>query len=264
MNGTELETAELAYLLATVDASGLIGVDDPKLSPATAKAQDAIYSKGRQQLEEHDWIKPIPDKPGEHDLNAGLFQLVAIAAAPEQVIATSTGATADDRRLVLHYLVGDHAVELWATSDKSYFIASIPDRASLTQRIVEVLGLGKSSQKGQYTLTDAAFSKLKSHAQKGQQAQAEKLLEAAGLNGQAGKALLAALASLVRGQVVVTRANAGEIEAGRRAELFGEKKGAWMVVRPESDSKEYQLSPIDAEGLAALVEDWLEKMGRQA
>ncbi|MGH2619708.1 MAG: hypothetical protein ACRDHG_03945 [Anaerolineales bacterium] len=264
MNGTELETAELAYLLATVDASGLIGVDDPKLSPATDKAREATYSKGRQQLEAHGWIKPIPDKPDEHDLNAGLFQLVAAVAAPEQVIATSHGESPDDRRLVLHYLVGEHIVELWATSDKSYFLASLPDRATLNQRMAELLGLTKSAQEGQITLTESAFTKLKSHAQKGQQAQAAKLLDAAEVNGEAGKSLLAALASSARGRVVVIRAGAGEIEAGRRAELFGEKMGAWMAFRPDADSKELTLSPVDPGTLDALVEGWLGDLGRAA
>ncbi len=264
MNGTELETAELAYLLATVDASGLLGVDDPKLSPATAKAQEATYSKGRQQLEAHGWIQPIPDKPGEHDLNPGLFQMVAVVAAPEQVIATSHGESPDDRRLVLHYLVGEHIVELWATSDKSYFIASLPDHATLNQRIAQLLGLTESAQEGRITLTESAFSKLKTHAQKGQEAQAKKLLDTEATNGQAGKSLLAALASSARGRVVVIRAGAGEIAAGRRAELFGEKKGAWMAVRPAADSKELMLSPVDPQALQELVEGWLGEMGRVA
>jgi len=264
MNGIELETVELAYVLGTVDASGLIGVDDPKLFPATAKAQEATYSKGRKQLEAHGWIKPIEDKPGEHDLNTGLFQLVAVAAAPEQVIATSQGETADDRRQVLHYLVGEQIVELWATSDKSYFLAGLPDRAALNQRMSELLGVTKSTQRGQIALNETAFNKLKAHAQKGQQAQAEKLLEASVVNGPAAKSLLAALGSPARGRVVVIRASAGEIGAGRRAELFGEKKGAWMAVRPAADSEELQLSPVDPDSLAGLVHGWLGELGRAA
>ena len=264
MKGTKLEIAELAYLLGTVDASGLIGVDDPRLFPTTAKAKDATYSKGRQQLEAHGWIKPIPDTPGEHDLNAGLFQLVAVAAAPEQVIATSHGESPDDRQLVLHYLVGELIVELWATSDKNYFLASLPDRSALTQRMAELLSLAKSTQEGELTLTESAFNRLKNHAQKGQQAQAEKLLVAAEGNGQAGKSLLGALEGSARGRVVVIRAGSGEIAAGRRAELFGEKKGAWMAVRPAADSKELKLSPVDPDGLAALVDGWLGELGRTA
>jgi len=264
MKGTELEFAELAYLLGTVDASGLIGVDDPKLFPSTAKAKEATYSKGRKQLEEHGWIKPISDKPGEHNLNAGLFQLVAVAAGAEQVIATSQGDSPDDRRQVLHYLAGELIVELWATSDKRYFLASLPDRSALGQRVAELLGLAKSAQAGQITLTEATFNKLKSHAQKGQQAQAEKLLATAEANGPAGKALLAALASPARGRVVVIRASAGEIAAGRRAELFGVKKGAWMAVRPDADSNELRLSPVDPATLEALVEGWLGELGRAA
>ncbi|HEY4667811.1 MAG TPA: hypothetical protein VIH26_10955 [Anaerolineales bacterium] len=264
MNGAMLETAELAYMLATIDASGLIGVDDPKLLPSSAKAQEATFSKGRKQLEAHGWIQPIPDKPGEHDLNAGLFQLVAVAAAPEQVIATSAGESPDDRRQVLHYLAEELIVELWATSDKSYFLTSLPDRAALNQRMTELLGLAKSAQEGQITLTASAFNKLKSHAQKGQQAQAEKLLEASEANGPAAKSLLAALGSSARGRVVVIRASAGEIAAGRRAELFGEKKGAWMAVRPNADSNELTLSPVDPVALEALVEGWLGELGPAA
>jgi len=88
MNGIKLEAEELAYLLATVDAPGLIGVDDPKLVPSTAKSRDTTFSKGRKQLEAHGWVQEISGKPGEYDLNAGLFHTVAVMAAPEMVVAT--------------------------------------------------------------------------------------------------------------------------------------------------------------------------------
>ena len=264
MNGIELETEELAYLLATVDVPGLVGVDDPKLVPSTAKSRDTTFSKGRKQLEAHGWVQEISGKPGEYDLNAGLFHTVAVMAAPEMVVATSRGVAEEDRQLVVHYLVREHIVELWATSEKSYFLARLPDRTVLNERMAELLGLAIGAQEGKFMLSESTFNKAKNLAQKEQLAQAEKLLATAGVNGRTGKSLLAALASPVRGQVVVTRAHAGEIEAGRRAELFGEKKGAWVAVRLEADSKELQLSPVGADELAALVRGWLEELGRSA
>ncbi len=264
MNGIELETEELAYLLATVDVPGLVGVDDPKLVPSTAKSRDTTFSKGRKQLEAHGWVQEISGKPGEYDLNAGLFHTVAVMAAPEMVVASSRGAAEEDRQLVLHYLVREHIVELWATSEKRYFLSRLPDRTVLNERMAEILGIAAGAQEGKFTLPELTFNKLKNLAQKGQLAQAEKLLATADVNGRAGKLLLAALTSPVRGQVVVTRATAGEIEAGRRAEIFGEKKGAWTAVRPEANSKELQLSPVDAPKLAALVGGWLNELGRSA
>jgi len=264
MNGIELETEELAYLLATVDAPGLVGVDDPKLVPSTAKSRDTTFSKGRKQLEAHGWVQEISGKPGEYDLNAGLFHTVAVMAAPEMVVATSRGVAEEDRQLVVHYLVREHIVELWATSEKRYFLARLPDRTVLYERMAELLGIATGAQEGKFMLAESTFNKAKNLAQKGQLAQAENLLATAGVNGRTGKSLLAALTSPVRGQVVVTRANAGEIEAGRRAELYGEKKGAWAAVRLVADSKELQLSPVDADELAALVGGWLDELGRSA
>jgi hypothetical protein len=264
MNGIELETEELAYLLATVGAPGLVGVDDPKLAPSTAKSRDTTFSKGRKQLEAHGWVQEISGKPGEYDLNAGLFHTVAVMAAPEMVVATSHGVAEEDRQLVVHYLVREHIVELWAISEKNYFLARLPDHTVLNERMAELLGIATGAREGQFMLPESTFNKLKNLTQKGELAQAEKLLATADVNGRTGKSLLAALTSPVRGQVVVARANAGEIEAGRRAELYGEKKGAWAAVRLAADSKQLQLSPVGADDLAALVGGWLEELGRSA
>jgi hypothetical protein len=263
MNGIELDKTELAYLLATVGAKSLIGVDDPKLVPSTAKAQETTFGKGRKQLEANGWIKLVEGKPGEYDLNPGLFHAVAIMAAPEMVVATRRGAAQEDGQVVLHYLVRDLIVELWATA-KGYFLGRLPDRETLGDRIVEFLGLAEESKPGELRLPEATFDKIQGLAQKGEVEEASRVLDSADVNGRAGKALIASLASPSRGQLVVARAGGGEIEAGRRAMVFGEKKAAWMAIRPEAGAKELRLSPVGAAELRTLVGGWLKELGRPA
>ena len=88
MSGAELDKTELAYLLAVVEASGIVGLDDPELFPATSSDRDAIYGKGRKKLESNEWLKPAADHTDEYELNGILIEMVAIIAAPEQVVAT--------------------------------------------------------------------------------------------------------------------------------------------------------------------------------
>ena len=97
MDGAELTKSELAYLLAVLHATELVGVDDPSLFPTKAKARDSTYGKGRAQLEENGWLEPIPEYTDEYDLNPALLHMVAIVAAPTYVVGTWSGPDEEDR-----------------------------------------------------------------------------------------------------------------------------------------------------------------------
>jgi hypothetical protein len=185
---------------------------------------------------------------------------VGVAAAPEVVVATSRAQGEDAAQQVLHYLVGDYIAELWATAEERYFLALVPDRQRLQGRIGELLRLAEAAPMAGLRLSQANFKKLIARAQKGQAAQAAEVLETAGLNHAAAESLLAAVASPARGQVVVARTVQGQIEGGRRVEVYGEGDAAWIAVRPEADAKELELSRCDREVLAALVAEWISQL----
>lgn len=251
MDGAELSPQELAYLLAVVHAPAVVGVDDPRLFPSDAKSQKAMFGKGRQQLEDNKWIEPISDHEDEYDLDPALVQMVAVIAGPEWIVATVRG-EGDERRSVLHYLFGKRIVELWTTSDKSYMLGVVDDRDALAARLTEILEVPKKSASASFQLPTASFQKVLKFAENGKQDKAEGLLESA---GEHAESFFTALGEPGGGQVFVVQPSGGQIESGRKATIVG---GSWLVVRPEPDAEDLDISSLDAARLEQLLEDWME------
>ncbi len=252
MDGVELTPEEFAYLLSVVHAPAVVGIEDPKLFPSGAKTQDTVYGKGRKQLEEHQWIEPIPDHDDEYALNPTLVQMVAVIAGAEHVVATVQSTEDDTHQAMLHYLFGDKIVELWATPDKRYLIGTVEGRAGLLKRIAELVRVPESSDQAAFSLPEAAFQKVAKLAENGKSDKAEALLEKAGDHAQA---FFAALAERGDGQLFVVQPNQGQIETGRKATVVG---GAWLVTKPAQDADELDIASLDLTRLESLLTDWLE------
>jgi len=252
----ELSKEEFAYLLAAVEATSLIGVEDPKLFPADARSRKTIYRKGREQLEANGWLTPLEDHQDEHELNADLFHLTAAVAEASYVLGTSVGATKKGRRWLLHYLAGEHIIELWLTQAKSYAFRVVPDRESLIERVAEVLEVDHSTNAVTLTLDEKTFKKIVNLASKGQEKQASELLET---NGKVGSSIIQALSGKARAQISLVQASVGEIQVGRRASVYGTGKAPWMVWREDEESEQLNIAACDADHLSQLLSKWIEQ-----
>lgn len=252
MQGIELSPQELAYLLAVVHATAVVGVDDPELFPTTAKQRDSVYGAGRKQLEKDEWIVPLEDHDDEYDLNAGLVQLVAVIAGPEHVIATVRSDSDDSRQAALHYLFGSRIVELWNTPEKRYLLGLVDDRQALLRRIAELLQVPEQSDQASFTLPEAAFQKALKFSKDGNRDKLEAQLKAA---GEHAEQFSADLAEPEGGQLFVVQPSGGEIQGGRRATVVA---GKWIAFRRSQDTKELEISSLDTERLESLLDEWLE------
>ncbi len=82
-----LTVDEIAYLLATLQARGIPGLDLPGLLPEDAQAREKQLLRGYQALVEHGWIEEI--RQGDRifiDLNSYLLEYIAALASPVAVI----------------------------------------------------------------------------------------------------------------------------------------------------------------------------------
>jgi len=260
MSGAELKTSEFAYLLATLNASAVVGLDDPALFPAKSSARDVTYGQGRKELEINGWLKPVPDHPEEYELNPALLEIVSIVAAPDFVVATTHSTGEAERQLVLHYLAGDGIVELSAPAEGIYQVGVVLDREALHERIAEMLHLTTALLAAQFTIDETVFKDIQSLSQKGRLERAEELLESAGVNGAVGESLMAAVASPASGQIVVIRPSFGQIESGRRATVFGEDDAAWLVKRTQFDAQNLEIATCDPASIGTLVTEWLDEL----
>ena len=258
MDGAKLEAAELAYLLVTVRARGLVGVEDPRLFPESQVDKDSTFATGLKLLKEHQWLKPGPN--GSLRMDDALLYLVAVASEPEFVIFTIRERKGNERQLVLHYLAGPAVVELAAAPDGSYRLGVIADRPALAKRIAEMLAIDPASQPAnvEFTIGGPIIGAVKGLVAEGKGEQAAATLKSFGVNGSNGDAMIKALqAPDSNGQFVVTHLINRQVEDGRRASIFGKEGRAWMMNRVDAESTAVRVQTVGPDTLTMMVEDFI-------
>ncbi len=253
MSGVDLGAPELSYLLATLNAPAIVGVDAKTLFPKKQSAREAMFQKGREELETHGWIRPIPDRPDESELDAELLELVSIIAAPYFVIATQRISGVRERQVVMHYMADENIVELSASEEETYRLGLVPDRDALFERIAAMLQLQGKAPSRHLEVDGELFEYVQSLAPKGRLEKAGARLESAGFEGKIADSIINAVYDPVQGQIVLIRTHSGEVEAGRRVRVFGEGKQAWFVKRSSPDATDFEMITSDAASLKDLL-----------
>jgi hypothetical protein len=246
--------------LALLNASSMVGLEDPTLFPTKSSDRESMYSEGRQELETNGWLKPIPDNPDEYELNPFLLEMISVIASPEFVVVTSHINGETGLRQVLHYLAGDNIIDVSAPAEGTYQVGTVPDRDTFHARIAEMLCLTTSRQTMQFTLDETVLKDIQSLSQEGHPKRAEGLLDSPNMIKKAGRSLVAALASPAIGQIVVVSSHSGKVTSGRRASVFGERDSAWLVKRTERDSSELDIANCDSTSIGGLITEWMNEL----
>lgn len=260
MNGVELTRAEFSYLLATLNCSKVIGLDDPSLFPTNPSVRGKTYKKGRRELETHGRITPISDQPDEFELDAMLLETVSIIASPNFMIATTHAAEKSQSQLVFHYLSDDNTVELTAQDEKNYRLGLITESEIMFDRIAEMMQLRSYNGIAEARVEHKAFEQLMKLVHKGKLEEAEELLGSSQLKADEVKSLLSAIESNSRGGLVVVRIDSGEITAGRRVSIYGSGKTAWMIFHVDAQSTDTGLRPCSEASISEFIADFLEEL----
>ncbi len=263
MEGVVLEKEEFAYLLATLHAASLIGVEDPELFPAP-EAQDAVFQAGLKQLKEHGWLTPIGDS-SQFNLNDGLLLMAAVVADPRFIVFTVREAPGRPQQLFLHYLAEPDIVELSTPDEKHYRLLSISDRPAMIQRILEMLGLPeiKAAPAAQFTVEEPVFLTVQDLVEHDQRDRAAALLKEQGVNGAFGDSLLSALQAADSGSlVVVVRPRGGEIVAGRKVTVFRQPDIAWLTRRVDTESNALKIETVQADTLPAILNQYFDFLAK--
>ena len=264
MKGVVLEPAEMAYLLATLHATQVVGIEDPALFPTDEPTRAATIEQGLQALKDHGWLIPLP-QPDQFNLNDLLMYAVAVVADPQFVVFTIRNEASGGSRLLLHYLSGADIVELSTTADEKYALALIPDRPSMLSRIGQLLGLSDvtGGSEIRFTIAEQDFEEIQDLAEGGQHDAAAGLLKRFGINGQFGESLLAALESpQANGLIVVARPNRGQIEAGRKASVFRDAQVVWLAKRTDATSSTFSVETVQADTLPTVLDNYLQFLSK--
>ncbi len=255
MTGAELGTPEFAYLLAAVQANDVIGLDAASLFPTTPKKQDKIFGQGRADLEEHGWLKPINPDQNEYDLNADLFEIVAMIASPDFVVATIREQPADLSTFTLHYVTPLGVAEVAPIAGDHFLLGAVADTAGLASRVADLLDLKNGHPAVSGSMDAATFKKLVAAAKKGLSDKAEDLL------GQAeGKITEATSLAAAAGEPPVGYAvfipGTDEADEGQRVTVLGQGKSAWLVRQDPDDSSKIAIVNGSHDNLEAIIAEW--------
>ena len=133
----KLEPAELAYILHTLEAKAVVGVDNAGLFPDETVARDALLKRGFTQLQEHGWF--VADN-GQISANPRLMLMVAVMANPAYVL-TATHFSAESQQTITGYLADELVVEQFLTPDGSYQLAQLESATVLMEHFTAAFSL---------------------------------------------------------------------------------------------------------------------------
>jgi hypothetical protein len=138
MSNIYLEPAELSYLLQTVNARSVIGIDSAELFPQDEAENEVLLRTGSKRLQANGWL--VADaQSGKMQFNETLCYLVAIMADPEFAIMTVQQQLMGSFQLITHYLAGQLIVEQIRTADKRYQLAFVSRLSTTLERIQSVI-----------------------------------------------------------------------------------------------------------------------------
>jgi hypothetical protein len=181
MTGVVLQASEFAYLLLTVGAKNVLGLEAPELFPTQAKAQDRTYRQGWDKLIANGWVKPLPNGENAHEFDPFLTEMVAIIGTPRIMVVT-THSIDGSHQMLLHYRSDETTVELSVLEEGQYALGLVPQVEDIANRVSELMNIEGGSTGDQHSLPSGLFSKLQSAGAKSFTKKLQGELEKAGLD----------------------------------------------------------------------------------
>jgi hypothetical protein len=235
-----LEPAELAYLLQTIRAHSVVGVDNAELFPADEAENEALLKLGRERLEFHGWLTPVAETvpgtvPGSNKMNFDptVCYLIAIMADPDMAVVTLRQERRGTYQLVAHYLAGRVIVEQMRTADGLYqlgFVSNLATAVSRIQSAVQLSETGANQAAPQIFLNRQAFTRVKNLANDGQTETAVAELQKEGIETSLAVSLVATIQlPTCQGMIIVMQRENGEIVTKRNMAIMQSRQASWLI-----------------------------------
>lgn len=253
MNAVELTVPEFGFLLATLECESITGLEDASLFPTNKSSRTKLLKAGRDALEQNGWIKPVPDRSDEYELDVLLLEAVSVVAAPEFMLAGTYSDDDSEAMLVFHYFAAEDIVELSALDQKRYWLSMLEGPDDVFDRLAEFMHLAASSPDVEAELDAEMLEQVSTLVEQGESAQAESLLNSSSFDAEGVASFIAALESGARGSQVIVQLEAGQIVSGDRFHVYGSGDSAWMSYKPSPSSSLIKLQPCSKETVEAFI-----------
>ncbi|GJM42726.1 MAG: hypothetical protein DHS20C20_30080 [Ardenticatenaceae bacterium] len=242
-----LDPAEFSYLLQTMHANSVIGVDNATLFPTIEAENDALLKRGRNLLEKNGWLKPASEA-NKLTLDPSLSYLVAIIADPETVILTLRQEQEATQQLMTHYVANQLIVEQARTAAGDYQLGFVSDSATAASRILSSLELTNSPagwDKEKIFLADDVFKKVKNLAAAGELETAVGKLEKEGVAPPLALAFATSLQQPTTQGVVITLQRENEQFVMKQNLIAIQSQSAgWLIQKGHETGGQLGLEPL--------------------
>ncbi|MCL4868734.1 MAG: hypothetical protein KJ063_07195 [Anaerolineae bacterium] len=134
----KLEICELAYLLHSLNAEQVIGLDNERLFPTDSAATQTLLETGLTALKTNGWL--VPDEYG-FKMAPQLWLLTAIMVQPEQIVVYNRRVESAGEQVVTYYLSQDIIVEQFLSKDDHYLLSHISGVVDFINHLSHLLNL---------------------------------------------------------------------------------------------------------------------------
>lgn len=136
-----LEPQELAYLLQSLGAEQVVGVDNRQLFPDDAAIRTAWLESGFAALQEHGWI--VAEGEGAYNTNDQIMLTAAVMAEPVAVMTVTFRSSPDGRYYLTYYVADSLIVEQFMTPEGGYLLTQVASSDIVIERLKRAFGLSR-------------------------------------------------------------------------------------------------------------------------
>lgn len=223
-----LETTELAFVLHSLNAEKVVGLDNDQLFPADELSRHELLTTGRSRLQANGWF--AADENGRFNSEPQLVLMVAVMVDPQLIFTVDRRSRDKSIQQVTYYVSGPHLIEQFRTQEGSYLLSRLPDMVAVITRWQQLFPPGDAAPLV-LQCDGAQFARARDLARAGNPAAMQDLVTAAGTGTEDDDALAAALAQLVpRGSIAGAAVHGPALEAYGELTLLEDVGGnGWMA-----------------------------------
>ena len=236
----ELEQAEMLGLMAAVQTSLIVGIDNAQLVPNGQKAQQEMALQGLQQLRDKGWLTPSTDEDGLELLDANLGMMMPALAYPEMMLLVTRDAPGQPQQQFRYYRANPVQLALEMPAPNQYRLVGILDAVAMLNAARSHLPVTEepTTAVDSFSLPLDAFMAAKDLAEQGNVTDAAAQFEAAGCSATGATTLAQAINQpTVGGTMAFLQFEDQQIVNGRNLVMVRNETAAWMV-QPREDNPE--------------------------
>ena len=249
MMQAKLELSEFAYLLHTLKASQVVGVDSALFFPDDELIRESLLRTGLETLRTHGWM--VPQGLG-WQINTRLVLMVAVVATPEIIVTMTQSTPAGRQQIVTYYLAQSIYIEQFRTADDQYLLTELDTETDFVGRLQAAFQIPAATPwSAPISLPTSALTEAVNLARSGDSAFILSLLEEFG-GEQSGLAdLLVSLRPV--GDLEFATLQGNQVIELRDAVILEGTDGSKWAMSHNQESGEVTFHPLNMERFSAFV-----------